>query len=186
MELTEKAFQVLDTLDNQEIFTQRQLAKYAGVSLGQVNYILRSLLDKGLVKVGNFRNNPQKIGYMYLLTPEGIEAKSRLAVRFVMTKLREYNSLRRRLADGLKNIEKKGHGRIFFVGPPMVKEFVESIIPEENMKLILVGHCSNWRELKDLEYRSFDIALLFDGNSEGISKIARATGISHEKLITLW
>jgi len=78
MKLPEKTFQVLETLDSQEISTQRQLADYSGISLGQVNYILKSLLGKGMVKVGNFRKNPHRIGYVYLLTPEGIETKSKL------------------------------------------------------------------------------------------------------------
>ena len=94
MEPSEKTFQVLDILDRQEISTQRQLAEHSGISLGQVNYILKSLLEKGLVKIGNFRKHPRKIGYVYLLTPRGIEAKSRLAVRFVMSKLNEYSNLR--------------------------------------------------------------------------------------------
>ena len=186
MELSEKAFQVLDTLDRKEISTQRQLAKHSGISLGQVNYILNSLLEKGMVKVSNFRKNPQKIGYVYLLTPKGIEAKSRLAVEFVMSKLREYNNLRRRLADGLTIIEKQGHLRTFFIGPQIVKEFVDSIIDEKNLKLIQVGHCNNWQDLKDLEPDSFDIALLFDGNSEGVRKITKTMGISSEKLLPLW
>jgi len=186
MKLSEKAFQVLDTLDRQEISTQRQLAEHSGISLGQVNYILKSLLEKGLVKIGNFRKNPYKIGYVYLLTPKGIEAKSRLAVKFVMSKLREYNSLRNRLTERLTTIENKGHIRIIFVGPPTVKEFVDSIIDGRHLKLVVVGHCNDWKDLKDIEPESFDIVLLSDGNSKGIRKIKEATGISSEKLLPLW
>jgi DNA-binding Lrp family transcriptional regulator len=63
MVLSDKAFEVLDTLDRQPIINQRQLAQHAGISLGQVNYILKSLLGKGFVKVGNFRKSPHKVGY---------------------------------------------------------------------------------------------------------------------------
>ena len=76
MKNSEKTFQVLDALDREEISTQRQLADNSGISLGQVNYILKSLLGKGLVKVSNFKKNPNKIGYAYFLTPKGIEEKS--------------------------------------------------------------------------------------------------------------
>jgi len=186
MESSEKTFQILDTLDRKEIYTQRQLAEHSGISLGQVNYILKSLLEKGLVKVDNFRKHPRKIGYVYLLTPKGIEAKSRLAVRFVMSKLSEYNNLRARLAERLVNIEKKGQGRLIFMGPPIVKEFVDSIIKERQLKLFLVGHCNDWKDIKDIEPESFDVALVFDGNSEGMGKIVEAIGISREKLIPLW
>lgn len=186
MEQSEKTFHILDTLDRQEISTQRQLAEHAGISLGQVNYILKSLLDKGLVKIGNFRKNPRKIGYVYLLTPKGIEAKSKLAVKFVMLKLSEYSDLRIRLAERLADIEKEGNKRLIFIGPPLVKEFVESVIKERQLTLFLVGHFINWKELKQTDNESFDIALLFDDNSESVRKISEATGISRKKLIPLW
>ena len=73
MNFSEKHFQILGTLDSQEISSQRQLAKSTGISLGHINYVLKRLLEKGLVKTGNFRKNPYKIGYTYLLTPKGIE-----------------------------------------------------------------------------------------------------------------
>jgi len=186
MKLTEKTFQVLDTLDREEISTQRQLAEHAGISLGQVNYILKSLLEKGMVKIGNFRKNPRKIEYAYLLTPKGIETKSGLAVRFVIAKLKEYDTLRKRLAERLVEIQEKGHVRIIFVGPSIVKEFVDSIIKEGHLKLFLAGHCCNWKDLKDIKPSSFDIALLFDGNSESLRKIEGAINISREKLLPLW
>jgi EPS-associated MarR family transcriptional regulator len=185
MELTEKAFRVLDALDRQEISTQRQLAEHAEVSLGQVNYVLKSLLEKGLVKIGNFRKSQRKIGYVYLLTPKGIEAKSRLGFRFVIARLREYSRVRQRLAERLANIENKGHIRIILVGPPIVKEFVDSIIRERLLRLVLVDHCNNWRDLKDYDPGSFDIALLFDGNSKGVRRIRKAIGISPDRLLLL-
>lgn len=123
---------------------------------------------------------------MYLLTPKGIEAKSRLAARFVMAKLREYNSLRTALAEKLTIIEKKGHARIIFVGPQMLKEFVDSIIKERNLKLVLVGHCNNWQDLKNIHPELFDVALLLDDNSEGVKKVGKALRISSEKLLRLW
>jgi len=186
MELSEKALKILDALDGQEVFTQRQLAEHSGVSLASVNYTLKKLLEKGLVKIRNFRKNPRKISYMYLLTPKGIEAKSRLAARFVMAKLREYNSLRTALAEKLTIIEKKGHARIIFVGPQMLKEFVDSIIKERNLKLVLVGHCNNWQDLKNIHPELFDVALLLDDNSEGVKKVGKALRISSEKLLRLW
>ena len=63
MLLSEKHFQILETLDGQEISSQRQLAKFTGISLDQINYVLKQFLSKGLIKIGNFRKNPHKIGY---------------------------------------------------------------------------------------------------------------------------
>jgi EPS-associated MarR family transcriptional regulator len=186
MKLSEKAFQVLDTLHRQEISNQRQVAEHTGISLGQVNYILKSLLERGLVKIGNFRKNPRKIGYMYLLTPKGIEAKSKLAARFIVAKLNEYQLLRTQLAERLASLGERGLTRLAFVGPEIVKEFTESIIQEGKLNLVLEGHCRNWTSLKGVDHESFDVALLCDGSLEGLNKIAATTGIPKEKLISLW
>ena len=186
MKLSEKAFQVLDALDRQRISSQRQLAEHTGISLGQVNYILKSLLDRGMVKIGNFRRNPRKIGYMYLLTPKGIETKSKLAVKFIVSKLNEYNTLRSRLAERLEIIGEKGHIRLAFVGPEIVKEFTKSVIEESGLDVVLGTSCKDWTRLKGIDQESFDAALLCDGSSEGLNKIAATTGIPREKLFPLW
>ncbi len=186
MKYSEKTFQVLDTLDRQEILTQRQLADHSGISLGQANYILKSLLEKGLVKIGNFRKNPRKIGYIYLLTPKGIEAKSRLAVNFIVSKLNEYNNLRSRLAERLNIMQEKGHVRIIFVGPQIALNFVKSIVHEKDLNLVLVDHFENWKDLNDVNPESFDIALLFDDNSKNVKKTANALRLPSQKLTPLW
>jgi len=186
MKDSEKTFQVLDTLHRQEISTQRQLADHSGISLGQVNYILKSLLKKGLVKVGNFRKNPNKIGYMYLLTPKGIETKSRLAVKFVIARLKEYDRLREILSDKLTKIMKKGHRRIIFVGPSTVKDFISSIIKERDLEIILVGYYTNFKDMDNISSESFDIALIFEDISGGIREIEQTLNIPRVKLMTLW
>ena len=186
MGLSDKAFEVLDTLDRQPISNQRQLAHHAGISLGQVNYILKSLLEKGFVKIGNFRKSPNKSGYIYLLTPKGIQAKSRLAARFITSKLIEYESLRDRLADKLQVLEDKGHRMIAFVGPQVVKDFAEIIIRERGLNLSLANRCKTWRDLKTVDKTCFDIALLFDGSAESLAKISDATGIPRERIVPLW
>ena len=186
MELSKKEFKVLDVLDSQLITTQRQLSEHSGISLGQVNYVLKSLLQSGLVKLGNFRKNPKKIGYTYLVTPKGIEAKSTLAVKFVMSKLKEYHGLRQKLANRLSTIEKKGHFRIVFVGPVIVKDFLESIIKENNLHLVLVGYCQNWKNLKDCKPETYDVALLFDGTKANFNKTKSDIGIPQNKMLPFW
>jgi EPS-associated MarR family transcriptional regulator len=186
MKNTEKTFQVLDTLDREKISTQRQLADHSGISLGQVNYILKSLLKKGLVKVGNFRENPHKIGYIYLLTPKGIEAKSKLAVKFVIRKLKEYEVLKERLADRLASIEKVGHIRVVFIGPHRVNKFISSVIKEDSLNLIIIGHYSTWKDMNDIKSESFDVVLLFDDSADNIKEIEKKQNIPRNKLLTLW
>ena len=185
MKHSEKTFQILDALDREEISTQRQLADNSGISLGQVNYILKSLLDKGLVKVSNFKRNPHKISYAYLLTPKGIEEKSKLAVKFVLRKLREYEFLRARLTKRLIQINGEGLTRVIFIGPLMVKEFIEGIIKENKMSLILVNHLENTASVRTVQKESFDIVLLFDENLDTQEIIRQALDLPEERVMNL-
>ena len=70
------ALRALEALEQDSRLSQRALSREQGVSLGKTNYCLRALTDKGLVKLQNFQQNPQKLKYVYLLTPEGIEEKT--------------------------------------------------------------------------------------------------------------
>ncbi|MBA3657575.1 MAG: MarR family EPS-associated transcriptional regulator [Gemmatimonadaceae bacterium] len=85
---------VLRLLDANPRLTQREMASELGVSLGKTNYCLRALLGKGFVKIQNFRNNPHKRGYVYLLTPEGVAARAELARHFLARKRVEFDSLK--------------------------------------------------------------------------------------------
>ena len=77
--------------------TQRELAKDLGFSLGKLNYILGALKDKGLVKMKNFRKNPNKLNYFYILTPKGISVKTSLTLNFMKRKMLEYDELKREI-----------------------------------------------------------------------------------------
>ena len=85
------AMRLLET--NPEM-TQRELAEALGVSLGAANYCLKALVEKGWVKLENFQKNPNKLGYLYLLTPRGMAAKTTLTARFLRRKLGEYEALK--------------------------------------------------------------------------------------------
>ena len=75
--------------------SQRDLAEQLGFSLGKLNYCLKALKKKGLVKIKNFKNNPNKSYYVYLLTPKGISHKSQMAYFFMKQKVREYEQLKK-------------------------------------------------------------------------------------------
>tara|TARA_Y100000591_G_C21624112_1_gene589374 strand:+ start:10 stop:336 length:327 start_codon:yes stop_codon:yes gene_type:complete len=74
--------------------TQRELAKDLGLSLGKLNYCLNALIAKGLIKIKNFKKNPKKISYAYILTPKGIIKKTNLTINFMKRKMREYEELK--------------------------------------------------------------------------------------------
>ncbi len=79
--------------ENPEL-NQRQLGERVGVSLGAVNYCLKALIERGLVKASNFTKSPNKLGYAYVLTPAGIAEKTMLTGRFLTRKILEYHTLK--------------------------------------------------------------------------------------------
>ena len=85
---------VLRLLESSPSRSQREVASELGMSLGKVNYLLKALLEKGFVKIQNFRNSSNKRAYAYLLTPEGVAAKADLTQRFLARKIAEYDALR--------------------------------------------------------------------------------------------
>jgi EPS-associated MarR family transcriptional regulator len=89
---------LLKLLEENPALSQRQLADRLGISLGKTNYCLKALKEKGLVKWGNFSQNPSKLQYMHLLTPKGIRQKLSLTLHFLERKQAEYESLKKEIA----------------------------------------------------------------------------------------
>ena len=79
--------------------TQRDLADQLGFSLGKLNYCLKELKIKGFVKMNNFKKSKNKMKYIYILTPGGIAAKTKLTINFMKRKMQEYNELKKEIAD---------------------------------------------------------------------------------------
>lgn len=94
----ETRYALIRLLDADPTLSQRDLARELGISLGKTNYCLRALIRKGWVKSTNFRNSRNRSAYMYLLTPRGIEEKTKLTLRFLQIKQREYETLRAEIA----------------------------------------------------------------------------------------
>jgi EPS-associated MarR family transcriptional regulator len=95
----ETRYRILKLLEAEPRASQRRIADELGISLGRVNFCLRALVEKGLIKVNNFRNNANKRAYLYLLTPRGIEEKALVTTRFLKRKVDEYESLSREIED---------------------------------------------------------------------------------------
>ena len=87
-------YQLLKSLEQDSNLTQRQLSEELGISLGKVNYCLKSLIQTGFVKINNFKNSKHKLQYSYLLTPAGIEEKTKLTIEFLKVKTKEFEVLK--------------------------------------------------------------------------------------------
>tara|TARA_Y200000002_G_C22066192_1_gene408579 strand:- start:163 stop:477 length:315 start_codon:yes stop_codon:yes gene_type:complete len=92
-------FELLRKIQKNPESSQRQLAEDLGFSLGKLNYCLKALQEKGLVKLENFKKNPKKLNYFYVLTPEGIAEKSKLTINFMKRKMKEYDELKKELEE---------------------------------------------------------------------------------------
>ena len=98
MELSsELRYKLLKTLEQTPDASQRDLARALGMSLGKVNYCIKALIGKGLIKAANFKNSRQKAAYMYYLTPAGVEEKARVTVQFLRQKLLEVDQLKQEI-----------------------------------------------------------------------------------------
>jgi EPS-associated MarR family transcriptional regulator len=89
----ELQYKLLKLLEATPEMSQRAVARELGMSLGKANYCLRSLMTRGWIKATNFKNSKNKIAYIYLVTPRGIDEKARVTARFLQRKMREYDEL---------------------------------------------------------------------------------------------
>ncbi len=102
------SYGLLKTLEDNPGLSQRDLAKRLGVSLGKVNFCLNALIEKGCLKVNNFRNSDNKLAYAYLLTPKGVEQKARMTVEFLQVKVQEYERLRMEIEELRREAQQRG------------------------------------------------------------------------------
>lgn len=93
----EDHFDVLRKIQQNPESTQRELAEELGFSLGKLNYCLKALQSKGLIKIENFKKNPNKLNYFYVLTPKGIAQKTKLTLNYMKRKMNEYDELKKEL-----------------------------------------------------------------------------------------
>jgi EPS-associated MarR family transcriptional regulator len=93
MEQEEAVVKILNVIHKNPELSQRDLSKVVGISLGKTNYVLKALIDKGIIKTENFLNYKNKWGYRYLLTKHGIKEKTRITKTFVKRKIEEYERL---------------------------------------------------------------------------------------------
>ncbi len=96
-------FDILRKISKEPKLNQRDLAKKLGLSLGKINYCIKALKKKGLIKINNFKNNKRKLNYLYILTPKGVSAKTRITINFMKKKMVEYDELQAELEENKKN-----------------------------------------------------------------------------------
>ena len=106
MKNNQEKFNILRKILEEPDYTQRELAEGLSLSLGKLNYCLKALREKGLVKIKNFKKNPKKINYVYVLTPKGLTEKTKLTINFMKKQMIEYDKLKKELLDQNVDIDK--------------------------------------------------------------------------------
>jgi EPS-associated MarR family transcriptional regulator len=91
-------YKIYKLLEDNPHISQRELARQLGVSLGKANYCLKGLVEKGMIKASRFSNNKNKLVYLYLLTPKGIEHKAKVTLRYLKRRMQEYDEIREEIA----------------------------------------------------------------------------------------
>ena len=95
----ESRYRILRLIERNPAISQREIARELGISLGKVNFCLQALIDKGILKANTFLNSRNKRAYIYVLTPHGIRERARITVRFLRTKMSEYEAIREEIAE---------------------------------------------------------------------------------------
>jgi len=104
MDSSDSELKILKLLEENPNLTQREVAEELGVSLGKTHYLIRALIDKGFLKLSNFKNSDNKIAYLYLLTPKGISQKTELTKAFLSRKKGEYSKLKSEIEELIKEL----------------------------------------------------------------------------------
>ena len=102
---TEIKYRLMKMLEANPNLTQRQMAEQMGLSLGKFNYCIKGLVNAGIVRIDRFKTSDNKAGYIYLLTPKGINEKARITANFLKRKLNEYDEIKREIDTLRKEVE---------------------------------------------------------------------------------
>jgi EPS-associated MarR family transcriptional regulator len=111
----EEVLRILREIKKSPEMTQRELSSRLGISLGKVNFLLNALIERGFVKVENFKTSPNKKAYLYYLTPRGIEEKARTTYFFLKRKMQEYEQLENEIRQLQEEAQQSG-------SPPDLRE----------------------------------------------------------------
>ncbi|MCP4676972.1 MAG: winged helix-turn-helix transcriptional regulator [Deltaproteobacteria bacterium] len=181
---------VMDAIAINSKASQRDLSRETGLNLAKVNFLLRRLAEKGFVKLRNVQKNPNKLGYLYILTPRGLSEKSRLTVRFAARTWREYSRTIERLRKSLTRLVGSGGNRVLLLGASEVVDMIfEASADIDNLEIIgIIDPTRDGEKRRGVPVVSaivdieFDWAVPCDHTESSLSELAKEVGIEEEKL----
>jgi DNA-binding Lrp family transcriptional regulator len=186
----EQILSILDAIASNSTASQRDLSKATGLNLAKVNFLLRKLTQEGLVQLRNVSRNPNKLGYLYLLTPHGLLEKSRLTIRFASRTWKEYTKTIARLRASLKSLAESGDCHLVLVGANEVADMmVEAGSKLDGINIVGIVDPNyagkTRRDIKVVAHARhivFDRAIFCVPTATGAAEIAKRTGIEENKM----
>lgn len=127
---------VLDALEGDEALSQRKLSAATGLNLKKINFCLHKLLEKGHIKFERVRRNPDKLVYLYLLTPEGIRAKSQLTYRFIKFTMEQYGKIEEKICRSLNALTKVEAGQVALYGVSDVAQILFDLLNGHPVQIV--------------------------------------------------
>jgi MarR family transcriptional regulator, temperature-dependent positive regulator of motility len=181
---------VLDAIERDNGASQRDLSRATGLNLAKVNFLLRKLAEKGHLKLRNVSVNPNKLRYLYILTPHGIAEKSRLTMSFVQRTLAQYGEILERLRHSLERLVALGGRRVVLLGDNEVADMViEAAAGVEGIEIVAIvdpAHKSGERRglgiVPSFEGLAFDRVIPCDEAGPSAAEVAGRTGVEEERI----
>jgi DNA-binding Lrp family transcriptional regulator len=186
----EQILSILEAIASNSTASQRDLSKATGLNLAKVNFLLRALADNGLVQLRSVSRNPNKLGYMYSLTPPGLLEKSRLTMRFASRTWKEYTRTIERLRASLISLAESGDCHLVLVGANEVADMmVEAGSKLDGINIVGIvdpnyagkTRC-DIRVVAHASHIAFDRAIFCFPTETGAADIAKWTGIEENKV----
>lgn len=186
---------VMEAIQDQNRISQRELARKTGLNLKKVNFCLHKLLEKGYVKFQKVRHNPDKRVYLYILTPAGLKAKSRLTYGFLKFTLGYYSKMEEKLAYSIAFMRESGVRRLILYGASDVVSILLGMLGEDDPRVVGIAdddvgseehqgvQVFRVSELNAIEWDGILITAL-DGVNEAEQRLLES-GISQDRILTL-
>ncbi len=159
----EHKYLILDAIDRYHPRNQRELSSFCGLSLGKTNAVLRKLVDEGLVKTSDLREDARKRSKYYSVTSKGSEAKAVLSSYFIKVRMKEFEDFRNRLLENLLTLQNEGVGSILVLGSQSLGNLLAYIARGENLNIRIVGTVNDPGVFDLFERESYDSILIAEG-----------------------
>jgi len=191
--VTPEEFQTLSVLDAVSLnkkASQRDLSRATGINLAKVNNLLRKLTQKGFVKLRNVSRNPNKLGYLYILTPKGLSEKSRLTIRFAAKTWAEYSQTLERFRESLLELAETGAKRVVLLGNNEVTDMlIQASKGVEGLSIVGVFDTNGAGRVKhgvpcieDLKATEFDWAIPCENCAKDLKAMVLKMGLPRDKI----